>query len=70
MTQEEKMKAAVQIMKAVAESIKEVGSIPSGHLYAQLMGKMSLGSYEKMICAMQRMQIIRVEDHLITYAGK
>jgi hypothetical protein len=70
MTQEEKMKAAVQIMKAVAESIKEVGSIPSGHLYAQLMGKMSLGSYEKMIYAMQRMGIIRVEDHLITYIGK
>jgi phosphoribosylamine-glycine ligase len=70
MTQEEKMKAAVQIMKAVAEAIKEAGSIPSGHLYAQLMGKMSLGSYEKMIDAMQRMGIIRVEDHLITYVGK
>ena len=70
MTQEEKMKAAVQIMKAVAESIKEAGSIPSGHLYAQLMGKMSLGSYEKMIDAMRRMGVIQIEDHLITYVGK
>lgn len=70
MTQEEKMQAAVQIMKAVAEAIREAGSIPSGHLYAQLMGKMSLGSYEKMIDAMRRMGVIKVEDHLITYVGK
>lgn len=69
MTQEEKMQAAVQIMKAVAEAIREAGSIPSGHLYALLMGKMSLGSYEKMIDAMQRMGIIKVDDHLITYIG-
>jgi hypothetical protein len=57
-------------MKAVAEAIKEAGSIPSGHLYAQLMGKMSLGSYEKMIDAMRRMGVIKIENHLITYAGK
>lgn len=70
MTQEQKMQAAVEIMKAVAEAIKEAGSIPSGHLYAQLMGKMSLGSYEKMIDAMQRMGLVKVDDHLLTYVGK
>lgn len=70
MTQEQKMQAAVQIMKAVAEAIKEAGSIPSGHLYSQLMGKMSLGSYEKMIAMMQRMGIIKVDDHFISYVGK
>jgi len=71
MNEEQKMKAAVEIMKAVASAVKELGSIPSGHLYARLMGKMSLDSYEKMTACMQRMGIIRIEgNHLITYTGK
>ena len=71
MNEEQKMKAAVEIMKAVASAVKDLGSIPSGHLYAQLMGKMSLDSYEKMTGALERMGIIRIDgNHLITYTGK
>jgi hypothetical protein len=71
MNEEQKMKAAVEIMKAVAGAIKDLGTIPSGHLYAQLMGKMSFDSYEKMLGALQRMGIISVDgNHLVTYVGK
>jgi len=71
MNEEQKMKAAVEVMKAVASVVKELGSIPSGHLYAQLMGKMSFNSYEKMTGALERMGVIRIDgDHLITYIGK
>jgi hypothetical protein len=71
MNEEQKIKAAVEIMKAVAGAIKDLGTIPSGHLYAQLMGKMSLDSYEKMLSALQRMGIVSVDgNHLVTYIGK
>jgi hypothetical protein len=71
MNEEQKMKAAVEIMKAVASAIKGLGTIPSGHLYAQLMGRMSLDSYEKMLSALQRMGIVSIDgNHLVTYIGK
>ena len=70
MNEEQKMKL-VEVMGIVASVIKELGSIPSGHLYAQLMDKMSLDSYEKMTGALERMGIIRIDgNHLITYTGK
>ena len=70
MNEEQKMKL-VEVMGLVASVIKELGSIPSGHLYAQLMDKMSLDSYEKMTGALERMGIIRIDgNHLITYTGK
>ncbi len=31
-------KAAIQVVMAVGDAIRELGSIPSGHLYAQLIG--------------------------------
>jgi len=70
MSEEEKMKAAVAILKVVASTIKELGSIPSGHLYAQLMSKMSLNSYQGMIGTLQRLGIITISNDLITYTGK
>ena len=69
MNEEQKIKAAVEIMKAVASAVKELGSIPSGHLYAQLMGKMSLETYQDMIATMERLNVISVKNHLITYTA-
>ena len=41
--------AAVRVAHAIAESIRELGEIPSGHLYARLMGIMDLRQYEQVI---------------------
>jgi hypothetical protein len=59
----------VEVMGAVASVIKEVGSIPSGHLYAQLMGKMSFETYQDMIETMERLNVISVKNNLITYTA-
>jgi hypothetical protein len=42
-------KAALMVLAAVAETIRELGSVPSGHLYAQLMGRMDFQGYTKLI---------------------
>ena len=54
-------------MLAVAEAIKSLGSVPSGHLYAQLMDRMELDEYNQIIAALEHVGIIKVTNHLITY---
>lgn len=51
--------AAIQMIKAVADAIKELGKIPSGHLYARLMPYLDLPSYEKIIGILERSGVIR-----------
>ena len=48
-TQSEKIKAALGMVKSVADAIRDLGSVPSGHLYATIMGAMALDEYEWII---------------------
>ena len=41
--------AAVRVAHAIAETIRELGEVPSGHLYARVMGVMDLRQYEQVI---------------------
>jgi len=48
------LKQAAAMMEALREAINAAGAqgIPSGHLYAHLIGKLSLQHYQAMISAM------------------
>jgi hypothetical protein len=61
--------SAVAVAKAVAETIKELGSVPSGHLYARLMDRMSLETYNSIIDMLTKAGLIKVENFLITWIG-
>lgn len=61
--------AALAILVAVGEAIKDLGSVPSGHLYAQLMGQMSLDQYNSVIGVLKRVGAVKEENHLLTYIG-
>ena len=70
MTTQEQAKAAIEIVTAVADAIKELGSVPSGHLYARLMGHMSLTEYEQIIGFIVRSGLVRQDkSHLLTWIG-
>ena len=45
----EKVLAAVSMIKAVADAIKELKRVPSGRLYASMMNIVSIQDYEKII---------------------
>lgn len=62
-------KAAMEIVLAVGQAIKELGSVPSGHLYARLMGNMSLDTYNKVIALLKKVGAVKEEGHLLTYIG-
>ena len=63
----EKVKSAVRVIQAVAEAIRELKEIPSGHLYAQLMGKMSLDTYNQIIATLKNAGLVKEEFHYLTW---
>jgi hypothetical protein len=65
----EEITSAINTVIAIGQTIKELKEVPSGHLYAQLCGKMSLESYQATIRMLTNAGLIKVENHLITYIG-
>jgi hypothetical protein len=63
------VKKAMQIVLVVAEAIKELGSVPSGHLYAQLMSHMTLDTYTKIIGILKKGGMVTESGHLLTWVG-
>jgi hypothetical protein len=68
MTNQER--AAIETVLAVGSAIKELGSVPNGHLYAHLMGKMSLETYNKIIVLLVKTGAVKNEGNLLTWIGK
>jgi len=66
-TEKEQTETALKIVKSVADAIKELGSIPSGHLYARLMAFLTLDQYNQIIGFLKRAELIKEEHHEITW---
>ena len=66
----EQVKAALSAVMALGEAIKDLGSVPSGHLYAQVMGHMSLDNYNAAIGLLKKAGAVKEENHLLTWIGK
>lgn len=56
-----------EIAMIVAEAIHDLGSVPSGHLYATLMGHMSLETYERVINSLIIAKFVSKSNHLLTW---
>ncbi len=62
--------AATGAVLAVAECIRDLGAVPSGHLYARLMGHMSADAYQGVIAALVRAGLVRQHpNHLLEWIG-
>lgn len=70
MSNQAQVNAAVQIVVAVGQAIRDLKSVPSGHLYAQLMGRMSLETYNKVIGVLKNTGAVKEENHVLTWVGK
>lgn len=66
----EKAQAMIDFLRAFADTIKQAKQIPSGHLYAAVMGSISLETYQRLIDKMVEMKIIRVRNHVIYWTGE
>lgn len=61
--------SAVQILAAMAEAIRQVGSIPSGHLYAQMIGVMSMSDYEAAVGLLKRAGLVEETANVLRWIG-
>jgi hypothetical protein len=62
--------ALISMIRAVGDAIRELGSVPSGHLYARLCGHLDINSYQKVIDALIGAKLVRRdESHLLTWIG-
>ena len=65
----EQLKAAFLMLAAVTEAIREAKRIPSGTLYAMLIGKVDLAGYEKMIRMIKGAGLIEEKNHELVWIG-
>ena len=63
------IKAALAMTFAVAEAIREAGEIPSGTLYAMLMGKVDIQGYESMIRNLKNADLVEEKAHMLKWIG-
>ena len=59
----------LRMIAVVAESIREAGRVPSGTLYALVMGRMSLEAYEKMIQILKNAGLVEERAHELIWIG-
>ena len=65
----EETKAALSAVIAVGTAIRDLGSIPNGELYAQLMGQLTLEVYNKIIAFLKKSAMVSEENHVLTWIG-
>lgn len=64
-------RAALAIILAISEAIRELGQVPAGELYAVMMAKgMTLAQFEAIIGQLEGAKLVRRESsHLLTWIG-
>jgi len=67
MLTKEQIKSGLDIIRAVADAIKEAKEIPSGHLYAMMMNHICLAEYEKIIGILKNAGIITEKMNLLKW---
>jgi len=65
----EQTKAAVELVYAVAEAIRSLGSVPSGHLYSRLMGHITLDEYNHIIGVLKNTGLVTESAFVLTWTG-
>jgi hypothetical protein len=59
--------AALNVTAALAAAIRELGQVPSGSLYAHVMGRIDLETYERMISMLVGAGLIRKRGDLLVW---
>jgi hypothetical protein len=61
---------AIQTIMAIADAIRELKEVPSGHLYARVMGQLSLDQFQSVVDLLVRAGLVsESRGHLLTWTG-
>lgn len=61
--------AALQATAAIAEVIRTVGEVPSGHLYAQVCGQIDIDSFKRVVGLLKRSGLVSEHNYLLKWVG-
>jgi hypothetical protein len=61
------MNKSEMLKQIIAETIRELGSAPSGHVYAAIMGLVTLDEYQTIVNDLVRSGDITERGHLLTW---
>jgi hypothetical protein len=63
-------RAGLDLTFAIAEAIREAGEIPSGTLYALVLGKVDYDGYQKLLGILKGAGLIQVmPSHMVKWVG-
>ena len=65
----EQIKAALELIVAIGDVIRELKEVPSGHLYARVMNNLTLEQYESIINQLIRAKLVRKSNHVLYWIG-
>ena len=65
----EQIRASVEAVMAIADCIRELGSVPSGELYARICDRVSYDSYMRIIAILRDGKLITDQGHLLRWIG-
>jgi hypothetical protein len=65
----EQVQSAITAVSEIGKVIREVKRIPSGHLYAQLMGVLSLEKYEMIISLLKKTGLVTEQNNELIWTA-
>jgi hypothetical protein len=65
-----KEQAALELIKIIAETIRELGKVVNGHLYAHVMGHIDYDSYMQIIATLKNAGVIKEENFIIEWIAE
>lgn len=58
---------AIEKIQAIAEAIRDLGEVPSGHLYANVMAYIDLHTYEAIVGILTRSGLVRKQGDVLAW---
>ena len=65
----EQVRAALELILAVGDVIRDAKRLPSGELYARLCGKLTLAQYQQIIDRLVECGVVKVVAHELIWIG-
>ena len=66
----EEIRAALGVIRAVADAVREAGRVPSGVLYAAVNAHgVGLPAYQRVVQSLTDAGLVRVESHELVWTG-
>ena len=63
----EQLSAGIETIRVIADTIRDLGTVPSGELYAHVMEHLTIQQYTKVIDILKRTGLVTESGHLLRW---